>query len=56
LAIALLLIAGAAMIARWRNKEIFSSNRKGLYVGGYLISSSLTLVLAFLGGVILYGF
>jgi uncharacterized membrane protein len=56
MAIMLLLVTGATVVARWRKKEIFSSNGKGLYVGGYLISFSLTLVLAFLGGVILYGF
>lgn len=56
LATVLLIVSAATVITRWRNPDVFNSSGKALYVGGYLISFSLTLILAFLGGVILYGF
>lgn len=56
LAFLLLVIAAATSIARWRNPNLFDSKAKPLYVAAYLVSFALALVLAFLGGVILYGF
>ena len=56
LAIVLLLVSGALTIIRWRKPDVFNGKAKALYVSGYLVSFILALVLAFLGGVILYGF
>jgi len=56
LAIVLLVLSSILAIARWRNPNIFNGNLKALYISGYLASFILALVLAFLGGVILYGF
>ncbi len=56
LATILLLLTLTITIVRWRNPNIFNQSGKAFYVAGYLISFALALVLAFLGGVILYGF
>ena len=56
LAIILTILAFVLTIARWRNPNLFNGNLRILYVSGYGISFILALVLAFLGGVILYGF
>ena len=56
LAIILLIVSGATALVRWRKPEVLHSSGRLLYIGGYLVSFSLALVLAFLGGVILYGF
>ena len=55
LAIVLLLVTTITAIARWRNPDLFNKSR-ALYVSAYFLSFGLALVLAFLGGVILYGF
>ena len=55
LAIALFAVTTVTAIARWRNPNLFDRS-KALYVAGFAISFGLALVLAFLGGVILYGF
>jgi uncharacterized membrane protein len=55
LAIALLLVTTATAVARWRKPDLFDKS-KALYVAAYFVSFGLALVLAFLGGVILYGF
>jgi uncharacterized membrane protein len=55
LASLMLLITGITTVLRWRDPGIYESRRL-LYVSAYLISFALALVLAFLGGVILYGF
>jgi len=55
LAIALFLITTITTIVRWRDPDLFSKS-KALYVGAYFVSFGLALTLAFLGGVILYGF
>jgi uncharacterized membrane protein len=55
LAIALLLVTTITAVARWRNPDLFERS-KPLYVAAYFLSFGLALVLAFLGGVILYGF
>lgn len=56
LAAILLIITGVTTFLRWRNPELFESRAKALYMTAYFVSFVLTLVLAFLGGVILYGF
>ena len=55
LALALLVLTTSTAIARLRNPDLFEK-LKPLYVAAYLLSFGLALVLAFLGGVILYGF
>ena len=55
LAVALLLVTTVTTVARWRNPHLFDKS-KALYVAAYFASFGLALVLAFLGGVILYGF
>jgi len=56
LASVMLVIAGLTAVVRWRRPDVFHSSGRALYIGGYLISFVIALVLAFLGGVILYGF
>jgi uncharacterized membrane protein len=56
LAILLLIITGWTSIARWRNPDLIESNKKPLYVAAYVVSFLIAITLAFLGGVILYGF
>ncbi len=57
LATFLLLITASTAYLRWKNPRLFATPAvKPLYVAAYLISFALALVLAFLGGVILYGF
>jgi uncharacterized membrane protein len=55
LAIALFLVTTVTTYARWKNPALFERS-KALYVSAYFLSFGLALVLAFLGGVILYGF
>jgi uncharacterized membrane protein len=55
LAIALFLVTTATAYARWKKPDLFERH-KSLYVAAYFISFGLAFVLAFLGGVILYGF
>lgn len=55
LAIALFILTTVTAVARWRNPDLFNRS-KALYVAAYFLSFGLALVLAFLGGVILYGF
>ena len=55
LATMLLVITTVTSIARWRNPNLFSKS-KAIYVGAYFVSFGLAVTLAFLGGVILYGF
>ncbi len=58
LASTLLLVTTITAFARWRNAELFHATpiKKALYISGYAVSFALASVLAFLGGVILYGF
>ncbi len=57
LATILLLLTGSTAYVRWKNPRLFeTASTKPFYVAAYLISFALALVLAFLGGVILYGF
>lgn len=55
LATILLLVTTITAIARWRNPNLFNQF-KAIYVGAYFVSFGLAITLAFLGGVILYGF
>jgi uncharacterized membrane protein len=55
LATVLLLVTTVTAIARWKNPDLFEKS-KALYVAAYFVSFGLAITLAFLGGVILYGF
>ncbi|MFZ5818336.1 MAG: DUF2231 domain-containing protein [Chloroflexota bacterium] len=55
LALALLVITAVTSLARWKNPHLFT-RAKLPYVTAYFVSFALAILLAFLGGVILYGF
>jgi len=56
LAILLFLLTTGLSIVRYRNPEMFQKPNRILYIACYGISFAIALMLAFLGGVILYGF
>ena len=56
LAIALFVLTAGTSIVRYRNPDLFQKSYRLLYVAAYGLSFAIALVLAFLGGVILYGF
>ena len=56
LAITLFLVTTGISIIRYRNPELFRKGNPILYAGAYGLSFGIAIVLAFLGGVILYGF
>ncbi len=56
LAITLFLLTAGISIARYRNPDLFWKSNRFFYIGSYGISFAIALVLAFLGGIILYGF
>ena len=57
LGVTLILLTGTLAFARARNEEVLWDPRTMvLYVSGFAGAVALTLVLGFLGGVILYGF
>ena len=56
LAIVLFLLTTGISIIRFRNPDMFRTSNRILYIASYGISFAIALVLAFLGGVILYGF
>ena len=56
LATLLLLLTASISIVRYRNPDLFQKANPFLYAGSYGASFGIALVLAFLGGVILYGF
>lgn len=58
LATLLLILTATLAIVRWRNPDVFEGGgwKKALYILGYGLSFALAFVLAFLGGIILYGF
>jgi len=56
LASTLLLLTAGISIVRFRNPNLFQQGNRLVYVAAYGISFGIALVLAFLGGVILYGF
>jgi len=55
LALTLLVVTTGTVFARWKNPRLFAS-AKAIYVAACLVSFVLAVILAFLGGVILYGF
>lgn len=55
LGIALFLITTIISVVRWKKPNLFNTSRI-VYVTAYFLSFGLSLVLSFLGGVILYGF
>src|SRR5215216_1265271 len=56
LAIILFLLTTGISIIRFRNPDLFQKANRFLYIASYGICFAIALVLAFLGGVILYGF
>ena len=56
LAILLFLLTAGISIVRYRNPDLFQKTNRLLYMASYGICFAIALVLAFLGGVILYGF
>jgi uncharacterized membrane protein len=56
LATTLFLLTTGISIVRYRNPGIFQKGNRLLYAGSYGLSFAIAIVLAFLGGVILYGF
>ncbi|MEW6285067.1 MAG: DUF2231 domain-containing protein [Chloroflexota bacterium] len=56
LAIVLFLLTAGISLFRYRNPDVFQKGSRMLYAGAYGLSFAIALVLAFLGGVILYGF
>lgn len=56
LAIILFLLTTGISIVRYRNPDLFQRGNRFLYIASYGLSFAIALVLAFLGGVILYGF
>jgi len=56
LATTLFLLTTTISIVRYRKPEMFQKGNSFLYIASYGLSFAIALVLAFLGGVILYGF
>lgn len=56
LAIILFLLTTSISLIRYRNPGIFTKGNRLLYIASYGLSFFIALVLAFLGGIILYGF
>jgi len=56
LASTLFLLTGGISLVRYRNPNLFQQGNRFVYVASYGLSFAIALVLAFLGGVILYGF
>ncbi|HET9589431.1 MAG TPA: DUF2231 domain-containing protein [Anaerolineales bacterium] len=56
LAITLFLFTAGISIVRYRNPDLFQKANRFVYIASYGLSFAIALVLAFLGGVILYGF
>jgi len=56
LAVVLLLLTAGISIVRFRNPNLFHQGNRFIYIASYGISFAIALTLAFLGGVILYGF
>jgi len=56
LATTLFILTTGISVVRYRNPHLFENNKRVLYVAAYGLSFLIAIVLAFLGGVILYGF
>lgn len=56
LATVLFFLTAGISVVRYRNPNLFQQGNRFLYIAAYGLSFAIALVLAFLGGVILYGF
>ncbi len=56
LASLLFIVTSVMALSRWRNRDLFHSSSRWLYIAGYFVCFGIVSVLGFLGGVILYGF
>ncbi len=56
LATVLFFLTAGISLVRFRNPNLFQQGNRFLYIASYGVSFAIALVLAFLGGVILYGF
>lgn len=56
LAISLFILTASISVVRYRNPDLFQKSNPFLYAASYGLCFGIALVLAFLGGVILYGF
>lgn len=56
LATVLFLLSSGISYYRYRNPQAFQKSNRLLYIGSYGLCFAIAIVLAFLGGVILYGF
>ena len=56
LAVTLLILTTGISIIRFRTPELFQKTNRILYISSYGLSFAIAVTLAFLGGVILYGF
>jgi uncharacterized membrane protein len=56
LATTLFILTAGISIVRYRNPDLFWKANRFLYIASFGVSFGIALVLAFLGGVILYGF
>ncbi|PWB70474.1 MAG: hypothetical protein C3F07_16700 [Anaerolineales bacterium] len=56
LAVVLFILTTGISLVRYRNPEMFRKGNRVFYIASYGLSFAIALVLAFLGGVILYGF
>ncbi|HLO17479.1 MAG TPA: DUF2231 domain-containing protein [Anaerolineales bacterium] len=56
LAITLFILTAGISIVRYRNPDLFQKGNRFIYAAAYGVSFAIALVLAFLGGIILYGF
>ena len=56
LATLLFILTTGISIIRYRNPDLFQKSNRMLYTGSYGLSFAIAFTLAFLGGVILYGF
>ncbi|HXD11238.1 MAG TPA: DUF2231 domain-containing protein [Anaerolineales bacterium] len=56
LAILLFLLTTSISIIRYRNPQLFETGNRYVYMAAYGVCFAIAIVLAFLGGVILYGF
>ena len=56
LAVTLFIVTTGISVIRFRNPELFQKTNRILYISSYGLSFAIAVTLAFLGGVILYGF
>jgi uncharacterized membrane protein len=56
LAVLLFALTTGISVTRYRNPQLFQTASKFLHIAAYGMSFAIALVLAFLGGIILYGF